>query len=85
MILHILNDTQLLYHNKDYSPFCKVSWDIPCKIWYKTITTPGLISPNCTFVEFAQATLTSATELYGSTQPTIIDKLRRAWQTVKVL
>jgi len=61
------------------------SWDIPCKIWYKTITTPGLISPNCTFVEFAQATLTSATDLYSSTQPIIIDKLRRAWSLVKIL
>ena len=61
------------------------SWDIPCKIWYKTITTPGLVSPNSTFMEFAQATLTTAGELYTSTQPSIVDKLRRAWQIVKVL
>ena len=69
--------------------FCKTvggfSWDVPCKIWYETIITPGLISPNCTFVEFAQATLTSATELYSSTQPAVIDKLRCAWQLVKVI
>ena len=31
------------------------SWDIPCKIWFTVITTKGLISPNATFAEFAQA------------------------------
>jgi Zn-dependent metalloprotease len=61
------------------------SWDIPCKIWYKTITTSGLISPNATFSEFAQATITTATELYAALDSSIIDKLRTAWQSVKVL
>ena len=61
------------------------SWDIPCKIWYKTITTEGLLSSTTTFVEFAQATITIATELYASSKPEIIDKLRNAWQNVKVL
>lgn len=61
------------------------SWDIPCKIWYKTITTDGLLSPSATFAEFAQATITTAIELYASDKPDIVDKLRTAWQTVKVI
>jgi len=60
-------------------------WDIPRKIWFKTITTPELISPNATFTEFAQATIAIAMELYSSSDPSIIDKLRNAWQAVKVL
>jgi Zn-dependent metalloprotease len=61
------------------------SWNVPCKIWYKTITTPGLVSPGTTFSEFAQATITVATELYGSNNIEIVDKLRSAWQSVKII
>lgn len=61
------------------------SWDIPCKIWYGAITTAGLVSPGATFAEFAQATITTASDLYGSSTPDIIDKLRTAWQKTKVL
>lgn len=61
------------------------SWDIPCKVWYKTITTQGLLSTSATFIEFAQATITVASELYGSSHPEVVDKLRTAWQAVKVM
>jgi len=61
------------------------SWNIPCKIWFETITTPGLISPNSTFVEFAQSTISVATDLYGTSDRSIVDKLSNVWQLVKVL
>lgn len=61
------------------------SWDAPCNIWFTVMTTPGLIPSTATFADFAQATITSATELYASSNPAIVDKLRTAWQTVKVL
>lgn len=62
-----------------------VSWDIPCKIWYKTISTKELIYQCTTFCEFAQATIMVATELYGSNNIQIVDKLRSAWQSVNVI
>ncbi|CAH6419961.1 Peptidase family M4 [uncultured virus] len=61
------------------------AWNVPCKIWFKTITTPGLISPNATFSDFAQGTLSAATELYASSNPGVVEKLRKAWQMVKVI
>lgn len=49
------------------------------------MTTYGLLSSSATFIEFAQAAITIASELYGSNNPEIIDNLSTAWQTVKVI
>lgn len=67
--------------------FCKaiggVSWTIPCKIWYTTITNPGKVHQKCTFKEFAEATINVAGELYSDSS--IVDKLLNAWTEVKIL
>ncbi|TCO24567.1 thermolysin metallopeptidase-like protein [Kribbella steppae] len=59
------------------------AYDEPGRIWYATLTS-GTLSGTATFTDFANATQTAASDLFGpdSTQLAAVTK---AWQTVGVL
>jgi Zn-dependent metalloprotease len=54
----------------------------PGKIWYQALTS-GRLSANATFADFAQATRTAATELYGADSSQLA-AVTMAWQQVGV-
>ena len=58
------------------------SWEVPLSVFYKTLTVSGMVLRNTTFAEFAQSTIGTAHESHGSA---VVEKLRSAWQAVKVL
>lgn len=73
--------------NRAFALFAKAvggfSWKTPCSVWYRTISTPGRISPSSDFTAFARGTIQSAKELYGENS-SVVAKLISAWNTVKV-
>lgn len=58
------------------------AWDKAGLIWYDTLTTGG-IPADCSFVQFAEATIAAATKRYGEGAETTA--VRDAWTQVKVL
>lgn len=48
------------------------TWDKPGQIWWKVVSEAARIPTNCTFVQFADATVDAAEELYGGGR-------RRGW------
>ncbi|KAK4166940.1 protease PrtS [Cladorrhinum sp. PSN259] len=57
------------------------SWEKAGQIWWKVLTG-GKIPPNCKFVQFADATVDAAEELYGEDAAKIV---RNAWNEVGVV
>jgi Zn-dependent metalloprotease len=67
------------------------SWDLPCKVWYKTITdakfgklvrdSSGVSERVASFAEFANATIVAA----KTVAPDLVQSLHDAWQQVGVL
>ncbi|KAK3997909.1 protease PrtS [Cladorrhinum sp. PSN332] len=57
------------------------SWEKAGQIWWKVLTG-GKIPPNCKFVQFADATVDAAEELYGDDAAKIV---RNAWNEVGVV
>jgi Zn-dependent metalloprotease len=57
------------------------SWKKAGKIWWKSATTHRL-APNCTFLQFADVTVSVAQELYSLDDAKIV---REAWNTVGVV
>ncbi|QDG63068.1 M4 family metallopeptidase (plasmid) [Pseudomonas sp. DR48] len=58
------------------------AWEAPGRIWYETLTN-GSLPPSATFSVFARATVSAATDLFGSGS-TEHDAVGAAWETVKV-
>ena len=56
------------------------SWEKAGKIWWAAVTS-GLISPNCTFIQFADITVEQASALYGAADARTV---RDAWNAVGV-
>ncbi|KAI1100079.1 Metalloprotease [Jackrogersella minutella] len=57
------------------------SWEKAGKIWWETMNS-GQIPPRCTFIQFADVTVTKAEELFGDHAAAIIQK---AWTDVGVV
>lgn len=57
------------------------SWEKAGQIWWK-VTRGGTISTECTFIQFADATVDAALSLYGEDAAKIV---REAWDTVGVI
>ncbi|KAI1362289.1 metalloprotease [Xylaria arbuscula] len=57
------------------------SWEKAGKIWWETLQS-GQIPPKCTFIQFADATVEKAEELYGEDGASIV---RKAWNEVGVV
>ena len=57
------------------------SWEKAGKIWWTSATTHRL-APNCTFLQFADVTVTVTQELFGKDDATSV---RKAWNTVGVV
>ena len=60
--------------------FDEYSWETAGQIWWITVTTHR-IPPRCTFIQFADATVDVANELYDEKTAGIV---REAWNTVGV-
>lgn len=56
------------------------SWEKCGKIWYKTISDQRLVKSNCTFKQFAKATLTVARRV----DPNLVIPLRDSWRLVGI-
>jgi Zn-dependent metalloprotease len=56
------------------------SWEKAGQIWWKTMNS-GKIGPRCNFVQFANATVEAAKELYDDDTAKIV---RKSWETVGV-
>ncbi|KAK3317677.1 metalloprotease [Cercophora scortea] len=57
------------------------TWEKAGQIWWK-VATGGVIASNCTFVQFADATVDAAQELFGDEAATTV---RDAWNQVGVV
>jgi Zn-dependent metalloprotease len=57
------------------------SWEKAGQIWWKTMRS-GTLGPNCTFTQFANATVETAKELYGVDAAKIV---RKSWEEVGVV
>ncbi|KAI0864402.1 metalloprotease [Xylaria cubensis] len=57
------------------------SWEKAGKIWWETMRS-GQIPPKCTFIQFADATVDKAEELFGDDAAAIV---RKAWNEVGVV
>ena len=57
------------------------SWEKAGKTWWHVLTS-GRLSPNCTFVQFTDATVDAAEELFGEEAAKIV---RSAWNEVGVM
>ncbi|KAI8955365.1 metalloprotease [Xylaria longipes] len=57
------------------------SWEKAGKIWWETMRS-GQIPPRCTFIQFADATVDKAEELFGDDAAAIV---RKAWNEVGVV
>ncbi|KAI1278334.1 metalloprotease [Xylaria sp. FL0933] len=57
------------------------SWEKAGKIWWETLQS-GQIPPRCTFIQFADATVDKAEELFGDDAAAIV---RKAWNEVGVV
>jgi Zn-dependent metalloprotease len=57
------------------------SWEKAGQIWWRTVTTHRL-APACTFIQFADATVTVAQEMYDDKTAQVV---RKAWDTVGVV
>ncbi|KAI0542015.1 metalloprotease [Xylaria digitata] len=57
------------------------SWEKAGKIWWETMQS-GQIPPRCTFIQFADATVDKAEELFGDDAAAIV---RKAWNEVGVV
>ncbi|RWA10255.1 hypothetical protein EKO27_g4851 [Xylaria grammica] len=57
------------------------SWEKAGKIWWETLQS-GQIPPRCTFIQFADATVDKAEELFGDDAAAIV---RKAWNEVGVI
>ncbi|KAI0444211.1 metalloprotease [Xylaria telfairii] len=57
------------------------SWEKAGKIWWETMRS-GQIAPRCTFIQFADATVDKAEELFGDEAAAIV---RKAWNEVGVV
>ncbi|KAK5626073.1 hypothetical protein RRF57_001788 [Xylaria bambusicola] len=57
------------------------SWEKAGKIWWETLQS-GQIPPRCTFIQFADATVDKAEELFGDDGAAIV---RKAWNEVGVI
>ena len=57
------------------------SWEKAERIWWAAVTS-GLISSNCTFIQFTDITVDQATALYGMTDAKTV---RDAWSAVGVV
>jgi Zn-dependent metalloprotease len=57
------------------------TWEKVGKIWWKVVTG-GSIPSNCTFIQFADATVDAAKALYGDDAAKIV---RDAWNEVGVV
>ncbi|KAI0451311.1 metalloprotease [Xylaria acuta] len=57
------------------------SWEKAGKIWWETMSS-GQIPPKCTFIQFADATVDKAEELFGDDAAAIV---RKAWNEVGVV
>ncbi len=58
------------------------AFEAPGKIWYATLTS-GTLSTTATFSQFAQATIATATELFGPDSPEVT-AVANAWQSVGI-
>lgn len=58
------------------------SWQKIGQIWWKTVTTKGKLPRECTFTQFADATVEFALDLYDECTARIV---RKAWDTVGVV
>ena len=58
------------------------AFEAPGKIWYATLTS-GNLSTTVTFSQFAQATIATATDLFGPDSPEVA-AVANAWQSVGV-
>jgi Zn-dependent metalloprotease len=56
------------------------SWEKAGKIWWKVVSERA-IPPNCTFIQFADATVDAAEALFGTEAAVIV---RNAWNQVGV-
>jgi Zn-dependent metalloprotease len=56
------------------------TWEKAGQIWWKVVTGSA-IPPNCTFVQFADATVDAANELFGEDAARVV---REAWKEVGV-
>lgn len=59
------------------------AFEKPGQIWYTTLTS-GTLAPTTTFITFAEATLATATSLYGADSPETA-AVTTAWRSVGVL
>ncbi|MFV0340612.1 MAG: M4 family metallopeptidase, partial [Parachlamydiaceae bacterium] len=59
------------------------TWEKIGKVVYDVMDTRA-IGPNATFVEFANATISSAQRLYGK-EDSVVQSVRKAWKTTEVL
>ena len=57
------------------------AWEAPGQIWYETLTSE--IKANTNFEQFADATITVASRLFGN-ESREAEAVRSAWQTVGV-
>ncbi|KAI0518036.1 metalloprotease [Xylaria bambusicola] len=57
------------------------SWEKAGKIWWETLQS-GQIPPRCTFMQFADATVDKAEELFGDEGAAVV---RKAWNEVGVI
>lgn len=56
------------------------AWEMAGKIWWTTVSTHR-IPPDCTFVQFADATVIVAKELFGDAALSVV---RNSWDEVGV-
>jgi Zn-dependent metalloprotease len=56
------------------------SWEKAGKIWYKTIGDQRLVKSDCTFKQFAKATITTAKKI----DPSLTTSLKDSWHLVGI-
>lgn len=57
------------------------SWEQAGRIWYKTISDQRLVKSNCTFKQFAKATITITKKV----DSTLTSKIKEAWNSVGIM